>query len=280
MKKIILLLLLAGTVAFGQEVISGRSNTLTLGASPTASLGLSKFPKYHAVIIGVSDYKHSGPGLSDLDQPVKDADKLYSILTKKYAFEVGDVTLLKNPTREDIINKLDDLATQVTEKENLLIFYAGHGYFDKAKELGFWLPADAKTTSRSNWIANSTIKDYINAIPAKHTFLITDACFGGSIFKTRSVESFVEGRVYELYRDKSRKAMTSGNLTEVADESVFLKFLIKVLEENQQPFLSASSLFIRLYEPVLNNAASTPQFGVIQSTGDEGGDFIFIRKDE
>ena len=81
-----------------------------------------------------------------------------------------------------------------------------------------------------------------------------------------------------MYRDNSRKGMTSGNLTEVPDKSVFLQFLLKHLEDNNDLFLSAQALFSRIYEPILYNAATTPQFGIIQGAGDAGGDFIFIRK--
>lgn len=242
-----------------------------------ASLGITKLPTYHALIIGVSKYQNSGPGLPNLDMPSKDAATLYSILTEKYSFNKEAVTLLQNPTREEIINQFDRLAENVSDKDNLLIFYAGHGYYDKAKDFGYWLPSDAKTTSRSAWIANSTIKDYMGAIRSKHTLLITDACFGGSIFKTRSVDAMIK-RFHEMYKDKSRKAMTSGNLTEVPDKSVFLQFLLKNLDENNEVFLASASLFSRIYDPITNNAASTPQFGVIQGAGDEGGDFIFIKK--
>ena len=44
-------------------------------------------------------------------------------------------------------------------------------------------------------------------------------------------------------------------------------------------FLAASTLFTRIYEPILNNAPTTPQFGIVQGAGDEGGDFVFIKKD-
>lgn len=37
-------------------------------------------------------------------------------------------------------------------------------------------------------------------------------------------------------------------------------------------------LFTRMYEPNVNNASTIPQYGVIQGAGDEGGDFIFIKK--
>lgn len=285
MKKALILAAVLVTGWTHAQNFEATSNTITIDASsrPTEvvatleDLGITKLPTYHALIIGVSEYQFSGPGLPDLDMPARDAGSLYEILTNGYAFNKETVTLLKNPTREEIINKLDDLAEKVTERDNLLIFYAGHGFYDKAKDFGYWLPSDAKTTSRSAWIANSTIKDYIGAIKSKHTLLITDACFGGSIFKTRSVESMVR-RFNEQYKDKSRKALTSGNLTEVPDKSVFVQFLLKNLRENNDLFLSSSSLFSRIYEPILNNASTVPQYGVIQAAGDEGGDFIFIKK--
>ncbi len=241
-------------------------------------LGITKVPKYYALVIGISKYQFTGPGLANLDMPVKDAERFADVLVRNYYFDKANVTVLKNATREQIINTLDNLAETLTEKDNLLIFYAGHGYYDKPKDFGYWLPADAKTSTRSAWIANSTIRDYMSAIKTKHTLLITDACFGGSILKSRSVETSVQ-RFTEQYREPSRKAMTSGNLTVVSDKSVFLQFLLKKLEDNRDVFLSAPVLFSRIYEPIMNNAPSTPVFGPIQGAGDGGGEFIFIRRD-
>ena len=119
-------------------------------------------------------------------------------------------------------------------------------------------------------IANSTIKDYMGAVKSKHTLLITDACFGGSIFKSRSVDAVTFLKVHELYKDPSKRAMTSGNLSEVPDKSVFIDQLLKKLNENEDDYLPSQKLFTRIYEPVSNNATE-PQFGVIQGAGDEGG---------
>lgn len=272
--------------------MEGTSNTITLTIGSNAndlsaqrtemtesleSLGIRTVPKYYALIIGVSTCQFAGPDLVNLDKPLQDARALANLLTDRYAFEPNHVILLEDPTREIIVNRFEFLAENVTEKDNLLIFYAGHGVYDQAKEFGYWLPSDAKSNSRSEWISNSTIKDYIGAIRAKHTLLLTDACFGGSIFKTRSAVSALM-RFNEAYRNKSRKAMTSGNLTEVPDKSVFIQFMLKTLEDNTDVFLTASTLFSRIYEPILNNTVVTPQFGVVQGTGDEGGDFVFIHK--
>ncbi len=230
----------------------------------------------HGLIIGINNYKD--PALVDLDNPITDATLLYSTLIGNYMFDPENVTLLKDPTRADIIKKLDELSYQLTKNDNLLIFYAGHGFWDKEKETGFWLPADAEKFSSVNWIRNSTIQDFVDDINTQHTLLITDACFAGSIFKSRAGFLDASVAVNKLYSLTSRKAMTSGTLEEVPDRSVFLEFLLKRLLENEKKYLSASELFNNFREAVLNNSPNVPQYGVIQDTGDEGGDFIFMKR--
>ena len=202
------------------------------------------------------------------------------MLTLNYTFDPADIILLRDPTRQQIIDSFDQLSEVTTKDDNVLVFYAGHGVWDKQKELGYWLPSDAELKSRSAWIANSQIKDYLsdNVIRSKHTLLITDACFGGSIFKSRSVSAEMIVRINELYREPSRKAMTSGNLSAVPDKSIFIQQLLKKLGDNEDDFLPAQQLFSRIYEPIVNNAATNPLYGIIQGAGDGGGDFIFIRR--
>jgi hypothetical protein len=108
--------------------------------------------------------------------------------------------------------------------------------------------------------------------------LISDACFSGGILKTRNVLADAPSGIVNLYNIASRKVMTSGTLTQVPDESVFMKYLLKHLEENEDQYLSSEQLFSRIKMAVMNNSNTIPQFGTIQDTGDEGGDFIFIRK--
>jgi hypothetical protein len=257
-----------------------QANTST-DTKTLEGLGVSResIPDYYALIIGVADYKNANQELPNLDQPVIDAQQLKDVLTTRYTFEESKVQFLANPTRSEVIHALEKLSGVVTEKDNVLVFYAGHGVWDKQKKFGYWLAADADTQDRSTWIPNSTLKDYLGTINSKHTLLITDACFGGSIFKTRSAEaSAIIMQVHEVYKEKSRRAMTSGNLTTVPDKSVFVTYLLKKLEDNQDVFMSSRLLFSRMFEPISNNTQVVPQFGVIQDVGDEGGDFIFIKK--
>jgi hypothetical protein len=230
----------------------------------------------YGLIIGINIY--NDPALVDLDNPIADATLLYSTLIGNYMFEPKNVTLLKNPNRAEIIKELDKLSYKLTKNDNLIIFYAGHGFWDKEKETGFWLPADADQFSTVNWIRNSTIQDFVDDINTRHTLLITDACFAGAIFKSRGGFQDASVGVNKLYSMTSRKAMTSGTLEEVPDRSVFLEYLLKRLLENKKKYLSASELFNSFRDAVLNNSPNIPQYGVIQDTGDEGGDFIFIKR--
>lgn len=238
----------------------------------------SNLPKYKALIFGVSEYKFAGPGLPSLENPTKDAQSLYDVLTQEYTFSPEDVKFIVNPTRREIIDALELVSAEITSKDNLLVFYAGHGYYDKTKDFGYWLPSDAKASSRVDWIPNSTIKDYLSAIKSKHTLLISDACFAGSIFKTRAVDAYTILKINEVYRNPSRKAITSGSLTVVPDKSIFLEYLLKKLRDNKDDYLPSQKLFSRIYEPIYNNSPAVPQFGVVQGTGDEGGDFVFIKR--
>ena len=264
-----------------QEITKAQSN-LTSANVPTkfnpvdipGDENINSPGKYYALIIGINNYEDQM--INDLDAPLEDAQKIYEILTRSYTFDARDVIFLKNPTRTKIIDALDNLEKTVTPNDNLLIFYAGHGHWDENSHKGYWLPSDAQHNSSANWLRNSSLSGYIESIPSKHTLLIADACFSGSIFKTRSAFAKPSRAIQRLHDLPSRKAMTSGTLKEVPDQSVFLKYLMKRLNENQETYLPSEQLFFSLKPAVLNNSSNIPQFGEVKNTGDEGGEFIFI----
>jgi len=250
---------------------SGQSNSLSSEVVKKVTEG-----NYYALLIGVEDYLDEA--IQPLENPVRDATQLGQILMSHYQFSQDHVYLLKNPGRESIIDALDQLNQVLTPNDNLLVFYAGHGYWDTEDEIGYWLPSDATQKNTANWLRNSTLRDYLRAIKTKHTLLISDACFSGSIFKTRKAFAGAPKSVEMLYEYPSRKAMTSGTLKEVPDKSVFMLYFLKRLKENTRPYLSAEELFSSFRVAVMNNSPNVPQFGEIQNTGDEGGDFIFLKR--
>jgi hypothetical protein len=231
---------------------------------------------YYALIIGINQYRDQE--IPDLDGPIRDAEKLYNVLVKQYDFKEENIRFLRDATNDDLNRSLGELSGIITPKDNLLIFYAGHGWWDENSNIGYWLPSDADHEVKTNWFRNSTLVDYLKEIDSRHTLLITDACFGGSIFKTRSAFGNREKAYEKLYDLPSRKAMTSGTLTEVPDRSSFMNYLISRLEENSETYLSSEELFSSFRLAVINNSDAIPQYGEIEKVGDQGGDFIFFKK--
>ncbi len=255
--------LLAPLVLFGQ---------LAYENLPSKHLKKVDAGKYHAIIISENQYQDNN--IVDLDEPKIDADKLTSLLISKYFFKESDVIRLVDPTRGQILDAIDLKRRTLSQDDNLIIFYAGHGFWDEELKMGFWLPSDSKIESKSNWISNTDLTLYLNAIQSNHILLISDACFSGGIFKSRSIGDMSQG-TKRLYEMKSRKAITSGNLKEVPDNSVFMKFFLKELELNEATFFTPDQLFAKIRPNILNNSTTEPQYGVIYNTGDEGGEFVF-----
>lgn len=235
----------------------------------------SKGGHYHALLIGVEDYDDFA--INNLERPIDDCEKLRKTLIEQYTFESEDIYLLNNPTKEAILEQLIYLQERLTKNDQLLIFYSGHGMVKN--EIGYWLPSDAKQDSRVKWFSNSELRDYVNSIKTQHTLIIADACFSGSIF-TGGYRDVTEFACAEMEKVPSRRAMTSGANTVVPDNSVFFKYLIKKLEENDASCLSAETLYTKVKPAVIYNSPNNhiPQFGVLPQTGDEGGNFIFRKR--
>jgi Caspase domain/Glucodextranase, domain B len=246
-----------------------------------------KIGKYIALVIGINSY---GGYWHPLRNAVNDASGVAEVLKEKYLFDEIHTLLDKEATRKNIIQKFEWIINNSTRDDNILIFYAGHGQFKRSLNKGYWVPVDASSNSTADYISNNDIKTFIGGIPSKHTLLITDACFAGDIFRGSRAESipFDPNNMTKYYREvhnkPSRLALTSGSLEQVADagknnHSIFTYFLIKSLENNNQKYFDASQLFNDFRMAVTNNSDQTPQLQVVRDTNDEGGQFIFIKKD-
>lgn len=295
MKKLIVVLVVVCLIPFiksGAQVVSSGKASILINNIPKPAMPIvfepntlkttdSKEPalgtgKYYALVIGID--KYVDPQINQLDFCFRDANAFYNTLTKNYTFDKGNVLLLKDATYDDIQNALETFAKKVTPSDNFLIFYAGHGYWNPTSETGFWIPSDGQKSSTRRWFRNSVLRDFLKEINSRHTLLISDACFSGGIFKTRAAFADASAAINKLYESPSRKAMTSGNLAEVPDQSVFLKYLIDKLEKNSEKYLSSEQLFSSFRMAVMNNSETEPRYGEIKDVGDEGGDFIFIHK--
>ena len=119
-------------------------------ASAAAAQGTMNFGTYHALVIGNNDYAK----LPKLETAVADAEAMAELLKTRYGFKVQ---LLRNATRNDILRALNRYRAELTEDDNLLVYYAGHGWLDRQSNTGFWQLVDAEADDDLNWIANEAL---------------------------------------------------------------------------------------------------------------------------
>ncbi len=247
----------------------------------------SKFePGDHkALLIGINQYQDAS--WQTLKTPIRDVHELKDLLIRDYLFENQDIILLENATFEEIISAFNDIRRVAGTDTNLLIYFAGHGYYPPGEEEGYWIPSDAGTPeSLKLFLPTSTVLSKIRSIRARHTLVMADSCFSGSLVRqTRGSE--IHSRYFrDLSEKKSRQIITSGGLEPVSDRgwgdnSIFAGKLIDILSRDRTEPLSASELALNLRKEVKNaNALQTPEYGRLHVVDDENGEFFFIRKDQ
>jgi hypothetical protein len=257
------------------------------GGDPLKGLNISKtkemiIGKYYALIVGIDNYKGIWPTLKTA---VSDAKAMAASLSR-YKFDVLHTLYNEQATREKIIDEFEWLMANVKEQDNVFVYYSGHGEFKKEMNKGYWIPIDAQTNSVSNYISNNDIQTFLTGIKSKHTLLVSDACFSGDIFRGNTVSvPFEESEKYykEVHGLASRQAMTSGGIEPVMDggkdgHSIFAYYFLKTLNENGNKYFDASQIYNKIKIPVINNSEQSPKFSPVKGTGDEGGQFIFIKK--
>ena len=243
------------------------------------------FGSYYALIIGIEKYTY----WDGLYTPQCDAEDVAKVLKDKFGFKTK---VILNATRFDLLSALNEYQKELTERDNLLIYYAGHGYLDDRISRGYWIPVDGEKEVRANWISTFDITDMISILDAKHILVISDSCYSGIL--TRSAIPQIEGSAPVETRNeciklmagkKSRTVLTSGDLTPVLDggggnHSIFAKALLEVLSESNE-VLEGMRLYKEVSARVTFAAASVyveqvPQYAPLKYSGHEMGEFFLI----
>ena len=238
---------------------------------------------YHALLFGVQDYVT----LTDLKTPINDVRDLEQVLASRYGFST---TVVENPTRRQILQNISVLRKTLGPKDNLLIYYAGHGHLDLDTDSGFWQAVDADPVDDLDWIPTERITSTLRAIKSNNILVIADSCFSGTLLRGGAVGVESSGEldaIQRLIEEKTRVAFTSGGLAPVADNllgarnSLFANELITMLQRTTEP-LPATELFSQVRTRVISvsNALGfeqSPQFSNLTRSGHEGGDFVFVQ---
>jgi len=219
-------------IANQARATTGAVESRAAGADAGPDLKGIDFGRYHALVIGINKYKY----LPNLTTAVNDAKAVARVLADDYGFKVK---LLLDARRGEIVEALDAYRESLGPRDNVLIYYAGHGWLDEEADRGYWLPINAKPKRRTNWVSNATVTDTLKTLGAKHVMVVADSCYSGTLVRAARVGTRTRTGDYwrQMASKWARVAITSGGLEPVADKggsghSPFAKAFIDALRSN------------------------------------------------
>ena len=283
---------------YGMNILQLRALDTDNQASEVIVLSVTRKSKEirqdYALLFAVNSYEHFDPW-HKLSSPIPDAEAIGNELKNRYGFSVE---VVKDPTRAEILTKINAYARkQYNENDQLLIFFAGHGYYEEGNNTGIGylvasdtLPPDADR-SKSSYISHGALHEQIENIECEHIFLIVDACLS-SAFDV-PVDQFNLERGKEAIPDdvsdrefikqalayKTRWYLTSGSKAYVSDgrsnqHSPFARQVLAALGSNSRQDGILTLDDICRYAEKVTPQPRVGEFG----TNALGSNFMFIRK--
>ena len=264
----------------------GRNESIMpyyLYPEPETVISQTKNPRQdHALLIANEAYEH----LDNLVHPARDILTLDSILRHQFGFHTR---VLLNYGINEIKAALDSVQkADYGERDQLLVYYAGHGYYDARANKGYLTGIDADRVDNSEYLITSRdICELLEKVDANHVLYVADACLGGKInYRPESVQ----GR--NMYQDINKYEFIDMKLNQVTRKYFFSggdRYDDGIASAEHAPFSGAfiTSLTARDYDGIitLNDLLRTfdvDPYPIIGSFGkcDPGGDFLFISQPE
>jgi TPR repeat protein len=250
----------------------------------------------YVVSIGIDHYQN-WPVLSTA---VSDATGFAELLHEHLGFEYGAEPLVDSAATLHNINSLidDELRARLQPKDDLVIFFAGHGTTrsdavgGRTLEVGFLVPVDARGPSAaqhwSDYLDIAELLHKISTLPPMHILVILDSCHSGVALGENFTASRSDTRFErDMLRKPSRMVIASAQEDQLAadsgpveDHSLFTGLMMQGLitgkaDAFQQGFITATQLGAYTQEQVgmARGTQQTPRFGRFDL--DEGGELIF-----
>ncbi len=236
--------------------------------------------KDYALIIASDQYDE----LQHLNNPIFDGTAIKKDLEEYYGFETK---VLPNPTKAQIQKEIRNYTERSYARgDQLFIFFAGHGEFDKVYKMGYIAARDSKKEDdvKDSYLSYANLREYVNNIPCEHILLVLDVCYGGTFnpaVASRGQEDFTDMDrqrfIMSKIKYRTRKYITSGGNTYVSDgikgnHSPFARKFIEALRSRGGADGILTFSEIVSYVEKVDPGPTYNEFG----TNEPGSDFMFI----
>jgi len=252
-------------------------------------LEMGKHGKSYALLIGINDYSN----FRSLKTPVKNAEAMARTLVERFDFQKACVFLMtdknnQKPTDDVIINKLKALGKQLTEKDQLLIFFSGHSMMDGNGDT-FWVPVNGYPNKNHcinhRYLLRTIISQHLNDV--RHIAIFSDGYFSERLFRKIKERISVPKIQYKSWLEKksylkSREVLALNDwIWEMHNKSnelsLFSWYLNKALNnvEKRRVDLEATLLASKLFDGTIASITGIPViYGRLKNIEDQGGVFV------
>lgn len=233
---------------------------------------MSKLENAYALIIG-TDYLQEAPNV------IEDAKAIYKILSNEElcGYKKENIKLLvdNKATTKNIMDALDYFINKIDENSSFLLFYSGHGGYQKDKNRSFLYPFDV---TEDNVIWGKDLRDKLSQMKSKRMIILFDCCHSASFFDDADetiTQNFptdhinldqkvsnLDGIAQEIDDEKGMAIVASSGKDErswssLGEYSLFTTCLLEALQAKHKHFFADE--YIRMVETVNYIFERTPQ---------------------
>ncbi len=180
--------------------------SLAMLALIATDAGAAEAARRYALLVGAND---GGPGRVTLQYAHRDAESMSEVLTQLGGVDLGDRTLLLDPTPQTLDAAMDGLQARIEVSDSraeVIFYYSGH-----SDEEGLLLSGSHYSYSR--------LREALDALPADVRVAILDSCASGAMIRSKGGQRIAPFLVDESNNVGGFAYITSSAADEVSQEA-------------------------------------------------------------
>ncbi|MBE9208356.1 SUMF1/EgtB/PvdO family nonheme iron enzyme [Nostoc sp. LEGE 06077] len=192
-----------------------------------------------ALLIGISEYEL---GLTPLPNAVNDVEAMRRVLLNP---EMGDfapenVTVLKNPQRQEMEDAIYNLYAHRDKDDLLLFYFSGHGVTVESGDFYFSTSITRKNQNKlvpTTAVAGTSVHSWMNQSKSKRQVVILDCCFSGAFARGLTAKDIDNIDLEQKLGGEGRAILTASSSTQYAfesdglDLSIYTHYLVEGIEK-------------------------------------------------
>lgn len=196
-----------------------------------------------ALLVGVSKFKD--PTLEPLPKASADVDAVKQVLLDP---EMGDfaesnITVLKNPSKQDLDDEIYELFNDRKKDDLLLFYFSGHGIIDGSGMFYFSTTSTLKEKNGSlrptTAVPSVDVHNRMKDSPSKQQVIILDCCFSGAFVKGMTAKGAATVNITQQFGGEGRAILTAASASQYAwakegyDLSAYTYYLLEGIQTGE-----------------------------------------------